>query len=595
LSGRLDGIGWRLLTRVLFFSSAITLLLTVTQLYFDYRRDVGAIDQRMGEIDSGYRQSLGDGLWRMDVRQLQLQVEGILRLPDIRYVELREATNQADPLVVRAGARQASPPVRRQFSIFYENRGTEQLLGILVVEATYDQIYRRLLGTAAVILVSRAIQTFMVSFFILFVVHQLITRDLTGMARSLRQFDFRNSRAPLKLRRPAPRAPDELDDLVAAFNQMYARLQAAYTELQLQVGLLQHLPVFTWTLRPDGTPDFVNQVWLEFAGQTPDFVRSHPEAWMTAIHPDDRETAGNAFWQGVQSGQDFAMEYRSLRARDGTYRWLLSQAVVLRDAEGRILKFAGTTTDIDDQKRSEEAWRQAQGDLARINRVTTMGELAASLAHEINQPISGAVINASVVLRKLGHDEPNLDEVRADTARILRDAHRAADILKRVRAQFEKGTPNRELVDVNEIVRETVALLRGEAARYDVSVRTELAADLPRITADPVQLQQVAMNLIVNGIEAMKNVAGKREIAITSRRGDDGQILLSFSDTGTGFSPEVAQQIFDPFYTTKSHGTGMGLRISRSIIEAHEGRMWAESVAGHGATFHLNLPATQDA
>ena len=135
---------------------------------------------------------------------------------------------------------------------------------------------------------------------------------------------------------------------------------ALYTDLQLQVGLLQHLPVSAWTLKPDGTPDFVNQVWLEFAGQTPDFVKSHPEAWMTAVHPEDRERAAKSFWDGVHSGEDFAFETRSLRAQDGTYRWHLQQAVVLRNAEGTVLKFVGTTTDIDDQKRTEEALRQAE-------------------------------------------------------------------------------------------------------------------------------------------------------------------------------------------------------------------------------------------
>jgi PAS domain S-box-containing protein len=366
---------------------------------------------------------------------------------------------------------------------------------------------------------------------------------------------------------------------------------ALYTDLQLQVGLLQHLPVSAWTLKPDGTPDFVNRVWLEFAGQTPDFVRSHPEAWMTAVHPEDREIAAKSFWKGVHSGQGFAMETRSLRAQDGTYRWHLNQAVVLRDSEGKVLKFVGTTTDIDDQKRTEEALRQAQGDLARINRVTTMGELAASLAHEISQPISGTILTANLCLRKLGRDNPDLVEARAAITRIVSEAQLAAEIIDRIRSQFEKGALNREFIDANENILETIALLRGEAVRYNISVRTELAADLPQIVGDRVQLQQVAMNLIVNGIEAMKDVDGIREMVIESQRAENEQILVSFSDTGIGLPPQLAEQIFDPFFTTKPHGTGMGLRISRSIIESHGGRLWAESAAGRGATFHLNLPA----
>ncbi|AEH88856.1 multi-sensor signal transduction histidine kinase [Mesorhizobium opportunistum WSM2075] len=585
----LRGIGGRLLVRVLIFSSVITLLLTLAQLYLDYRSDVQAIDQKMSEIDSSYRQSLSEGLWEMDGRQLQLQVEGILRLPNIHYVELRETTDQAAPLVVTAGSHQPNPPERHELKIYYSKGDARQLIGILAVEATYDEIYRQLLNTAATIMVAQAIKTFMVSFFILLTVHRLVTRHITAIGTSLRGYDLRGSQEPLRLQRRPSGPSDELDFLVGAFNQMWTGLQQAYDDLQLQVGLLQRLPVSAWTLKPDGTPDFVNQVWLEFAGQTLDFARSHPEAWMTAIHPDDRAMAVKSFWEGVHSGQDFAMETRSLRARDGAYRWHLQQAVVLRDPEGKLLRFVGTTTDIDDLKRAEEALRQAQGDLARINRVTTMGELAASLAHEVTQPITGALTNATVCLRGLDRDQPDYDQLRTAVNRMVRDAQRAADILKRIRSQFERGSLDREVLDLNEINRGTVALLRDQAARYKISVRTELATDLPQIAGDRVQLQQVAMNLIVNSIEAMKNVDGVREIVVKSQRVDN-HILVSVSDTGPGFPQDLAEQIFDPFFTTKPDGTGMGLRVARSIIESHGGRMWAIGSHGRGATFHLSLP-----
>jgi PAS domain S-box-containing protein len=381
------------------------------------------------------------------------------------------------------------------------------------------------------------------------------------------------------------------EERLAETSRLYRELQQADAELQLQVGLLQQLPVSAWTLEPDGTPDFVNRVWLEFAGQTLDFVRSTPEAWMTVVHPEDREMVAKSFWQGIRSGTGFAFENRDLRAQDGTYRWHLNQAVVLRDAEGKVLKFVGTATDIDDQKRAEEALRQAQGDLARINRVTTMGELTASLAHEISQPISGAMTNANVGLRKLGGDNPNLDEVRGVFTKILRDAQRATAIIDRIRSRFEKGIRNHESLDVNEIIPETIALLRDEAVRHNIVVRTDLATDLPPIVGDRVQLQQVAMNLIVNSVEAMKDVDGMREMVIKSQRGENEQILVSFSDTGIGLPPHLAEQIFDPFFTTKPHGTGMGLRISRSIAESHGGRLWAVGSDGLGATFHLSLPA----
>ena len=636
------------------------------------------------------------------------------------------------------------------------------------------------------------------------------------------------------------------EERLAETRRLYHELQQADAEMQLQVELLQRLPVSACTLNPDGTPDFVNQVWLEFSGQTLDFVRSHPEAWMAAVHPDDREAASRAFWDGIRSGEGFAFETRSLRAKDGTWRWHLNQAVVLRDAEGKILKFVGTSTDIDDQKRTEEAlrasegklrrvidtiptlswcnmadgpneflsrswheytglspeeahgwgwsaafhpddlpplmtrwqellvsgesgeiearirrhdgvyrwflirvapfrdeigaiirwygtstdiedrkraedavranernlcliidtmpilawsaqpdgtadffnqrwldytgltesevrgwgwatafhpddlasvndyWRshilsgqpgeiearlrrcdgsyrwfllranplrdesdriiqwygtntdiddrkraeealrQAQSDLARVNRVTTMGELAASLAHELSQPISGAMTNANVGLRKLGSDNPSLDEVRGTFTRIARDAQRASDIIGRIRSQFEKGSPDQQTLDSNEILQDTITLLRDQAVRHNILVRTELAADLPQIVGDRVQLQQVVMNLIVNSIEAMKEIAGIREIIIRSQRAENGEILVSVADTGAGISTQLAEHIFDPFFTTKLHGTGMGLRISRSIIESHGGRLWAASSPGRGATFHFSLPVATE-
>jgi signal transduction histidine kinase len=305
------------------------------------------------------------------------------------------------------------------------------------------------------------------------------------------------------------------------------------------------------------------------------------------VHPDDRVFVLQTLEESTKGKMGFDTEYRLLMP-DGSVKYVhASGQAVSTD----VLEIVGAIRDITERKQSEEALRQAQDDLARIHRVTTMGELAASLAHELTQPISGVMTNADTCLRMLGRDKPDLDGGRAAVGRIGRDAQRAADIIGRIRSQFARVAPNREVLDVNEVNRETVALLRGEAARYNISIRTELADDLPQIVGDRVQLQQVAMNLIINSIEAMKPVDGIREMVITSRRVDNEQILVSVRDTGIGFPPHLAEQIFNPFFTTKPHGTGMGLRISRSIIESHGGRLWAESAAGGGATFHLNLPA----
>ena len=256
-----------------------------------------------------------------------------------------------------------------------------------------------------------------------------------------------------------------------------------------------------------------------------------------------------------------------------------------------ILAFASTAS-LSEQKRAEEALRQARADLARVNRVTTVAELTASLAHEVSQPLSAAVINGNACLRWLAGDAPNLEEARAAARRMVKDGTRAAEIIGRIRLLFNKGIPQRELVDVNEVIREIIILLRVELERYSVYVRPELAADLPQVMGDRVQLQQVMLNLINNGIDAMKDVGGSRELAIKSQRAEDEQLMVSVSDTGAGLPFEQADHIFDAFFTTKPHGTGMGLSISRSIVESHSGRLWATDNSPRGARFHLLLPTT---
>ncbi len=244
-----------------------------------------------------------------------------------------------------------------------------------------------------------------------------------------------------------------------------------------------------------------------------------------------------------------------------------------------------------ERTQAEEALRQAQADLTRANRVSSMGELTASLAHEVKQPIAAAITDANTCLRWLSRDQPDLEEARAAASRIVQDGKRAGEIVNRVRLLFQKDTMQRELLDLSEIIREMMLILHSEATKFAVLVRTELAADLPQVMGDRVQLQQVLMNLMMNSIDAMKDVDGTRELTIQSQRGEDGQVLISVLDTGVGVPPEQADKIFNAFFTTKTHGTGMGLRISRSIVESHGGRLWAADNSPRGATFQFTLPA----
>jgi signal transduction histidine kinase len=258
---------------------------------------------------------------------------------------------------------------------------------------------------------------------------------------------------------------------------------------------------------------------------------------------------------------------------------------------GEFAGYIGSNIDITDLKRAaaeRQRLHELEADLARINRVSMMGELAASLAHEIKQPIAAALMDAKSCVRWLRRDTPDVAEGCEAALRMINGATRAAEVIDRVRSLYRRDTSDRELLDVNEIIREMIILLRDKADLNSISIRTELDSGLPQITADRIQVQQVLMNLMLNGIEAVKDAKG--ELTVTSERTENGQLLISVSDSGIGIPTEEMDRIFEAFFTTKAQGTGMGLSISRRIVEAHGGSLWACANAGRGATFHFTLP-----
>ena len=266
----------------------------------------------------------------------------------------------------------------------------------------------------------------------------------------------------------------------------------------------------------------------------------------------------------------------------------------LRSGSERVEAALAISRDLTEFALASEALRQSHADLAHASRMTTMGELTASLAHEVNQPITAAVTGASTCVRWLTRDDPDLGEAREAALGVVRNAKRAADIINHIRSISKKGESKRQFVDINALIRETIILLGNEAGRNSISARTELDPDLPKVMADSVHVQQVLMNLIMNGFDAMKNVDRTRELVARSRRADDQYLMISVSDSGVGLPAEQEKQIFDAFFTTKPHGLGMGLRISRSIVESHGGRLWAANNSPHGASFSFTLPIPID-
>jgi PAS domain S-box-containing protein len=344
---------------------------------------------------------------------------------------------------------------------------------------------------------------------------------------------------------------------------------------------VETMPALAFVADPKGNRTFMNKGWLEYTGLS----REEASGWEKTIHPDDLNRITGRLRASERTGQPLDYEARLRRGSDGVYRWFLIRAVPVRDKRGNIVKWCGAATDIEDRKRAE----QLQADLTHISRVNAMGELVASISHELAQPIMASTVNAKASLRWLQRDPPEVTEARKGTEKIIEAGALASEIINRLRSLYKKAPPKQELVAINEVIGEMAGMMRGEARGHGVSIRTDLKDDLPMTVADRVQLRQVLMNLMLNGIEAMKDTGGV--LTVKSQLGEDSQIHVSIHDTGPGLPLDKADQIFDAFFTTKPQGSGMGLAISKSIVESQGGRIWANGDGGRGATFHFTLPA----
>ena len=381
-----------------------------------------------------------------------------------------------------------------------------------------------------------------------------------------------------------------------------ASLGAAWIVYQLRISQMRHqerklrdvietMPTMVWIAGTDGSNEFGNRQWQEYTGLSHE--RTVGSGWQDAVHPTDLRRHLEKWCASMASGEPFENEVRYRRAADGQYRWFLSRAVPLRDGNGNIVRWYGVSTDIEDRKRAEQDREKLREDLAHVNRVSMMGELSASLSHELKQPITAAVTSANTALRWLKREQPDVEMARESTTTIVKAGMRAAEIIDHLRSLYKKALPKREPLAVNKVIGEVIEMLRVEATRHGVSIRTDLARNLPNVSADPVQIQQILMNLMLNGIEAMTDTGGTLTVKSQSR--EDSQIQISVNDTGPGLPPDEAGRIFDAFFTTKPQGSGMGLAISKSIVESYGGCLWATSNDERGASFHFSLPTPTEA
>jgi len=366
------------------------------------------------------------------------------------------------------------------------------------------------------------------------------------------------------------------------------RAEAELRESEARFRLVaDSAPVMIWMSGTDKLRTYFNKPWLDFTGRSID--RELGNGWAEAVDSEDLQRCLDTYVQSFDRREAFRMEYR-LRRHDGEFRLVSDTGVPRFNPDRSFTGYIGSCIDVTDQRRAEEHLRRAQEDLARVSRVVAMGELAAAIAHEVNQPLGAVVTNASASLRWLAGQPPNLGEAREAIDRTVRDANRASEVIVRIRALLQKVPPQMEQLDVNVVIREVLTLAGNELLRSGIAVQTDLAPDVPNVFGDRVQLQQVLLNLILNGIDAMRTITHRpRELRIKSAKHPDG-VLIQVHDSGDGVNPEQANHIFEPFFTTKPQGIGIGLSVGRSIVEAHGGRLWFTPGPSHGVVFQFTVP-----
>jgi len=351
---------------------------------------------------------------------------------------------------------------------------------------------------------------------------------------------------------------------------------------------LSHTGSWAWNVHTGEL--FWSQEQFRIFGLDPEKVKPSYEMAFEMVHPEERSVLRRDFEKAVNELRDFEANYRITRA-DGTIRHMHSVSHPVFNESGALIEYVGTVVDTTECKRAEEAARSAQSELAHAARALTLVELTASIAHEVNQPLGAIVADGQACLRLLARDEPDIEEVREAVGCMISDAMRARKVIRRIRALLKKKAPEKSPLDINETLQEVIALTAGELGKNQVLLRTELEADLPPVRGDRVELQQVLLNLILNGCEAMSGSGRRpRELLISSRKCETDEVMVSVRDSGVGIDPQTAERLFDAFFTTKEGGLGLGLSISRRIIEAHGGRIWAARNEDRGATLRFTLP-----
>ncbi len=610
-----SGVGPRLLAAVLLFSSIVTLTLTALQLYLDYDREIGVIQTRLDEIGRSYTESIGESLWNLDQNQLKLQLDGIMRLPDIRAVEVREIADRPNPIHVSVGERSTRSVVTRDYPLNYTAQGTVRPIGQLHVEATLSDVYQQLLNRALIILASQAAKTFLVSLFIIYMVHLLVTRHLVAIAEFVSKYSLARPPPPLQLERRPPYDADELDKVIDAFHAMCANLEQAYGDLrEANASLERDLEI---RRRAEEDARASEQRFRDYAETASDwFWETGPDHVFTYISDRvgtfgmdrkaligrrrcdaayDRDTEPQK-WREHMATLDRHEPFRKFeyRGRDvaGRVRHFSVNGQPIFAADGRFMGYRGSATDLTEQHETEERLRQSQ-------KMDAIGQLTGGVAHDFNNVLT--VITGTIEIIQEGlQDRPEL----AAIAQLIDDAaSRGAEITSQLLTFARRQPLEPREIDVNGLVVETAKLLKPILGEH-IEIVTRLAEDAWSAMADPSQLSSAIVNLAVNARDAMPG--GGKLMLETANREFDGTgsvsevtrgafVMIAVTDTGHGIPADIRDRVFEPFFTTKGvgRGTGLGLSMVYGFARQTGGTVAIESEEGRGTVVRLFLPRSE--
>ncbi|HMG87966.1 MAG TPA: ATP-binding protein [Terracidiphilus sp.] len=368
----------------------------------------------------------------------------------------------------------------------------------------------------------------------------------------------------------------------------HSNLEIQESERQLRM-LTEAIPQQIWRADVSGRIEYCNQHLRDYVGERESSIEG--DSFFNILHPEDAVLFRQGWESALVAGGRFEVKVR-VRGADRAFRWFLVRSIPQRAEDGAITRWYGIHIDIEEQHKAQQSLVIAQDNLSRLWRTLSMAEMAASIAHELNQPLTAVVTHAYACREWLSTNPANLEKASATAEKIVQESTRASSVVKRVRALFRKEGTERQTVDLNPLIQELARLLRDEAIRRGVGIRVVLDRNLPKIEGDSVQIQQVLLNLATNAMDAMTAVTGSREVTIHSERRGADEVLITVDDVGPGISPEIVSRIFEPFFSTKEQGTGMGLAICRSVVEAHDGRIWVENRNPAGARFRFTLRVT---